>query len=149
MVHQMLNVSTSLEEINFADYARLLVSEVATAYSLDPLRIRLALQFDPLHLETDRAVPCGLILNELLSNAFKYAFPGDRRGEIRVSVQQRENRIRLAVEDDGIGLPQNRRTPYHRRSLGLEIVDALTKQLGGNLEIGSGGGARFAFAFAR
>jgi two-component sensor histidine kinase/CheY-like chemotaxis protein len=148
MVHQMLYVSTSMKDINFADYAELLASEVANSYGIDPVRIRLTLELEPVCLEVDRAVPCGLILNELISNAFKYAFPGDRRGEIRVSLQQQEHCIQLAVEDTGVGLPQYR-SPDARKSLGLEIVNALTKQLGGNLEATSGDGARFAFTFAR
>jgi two-component sensor histidine kinase/CheY-like chemotaxis protein len=149
MVHQMLYASASLEAIDFADYARLLTSEVATSFGIDPVRIRLALSLDPVRLETDRAVPCGLILNELLTNAFKYAFPGDRHGEIRVSLQQQENSIRLAVEDDGVGLPQCRCSPSDRKSLGLEIVKALTRQLGGHLDTSSGDGARFVFTFSR
>lgn len=148
MVHQMLYVSTSLKDINFADYAQLLASELAGSYGVDPVRVRLAFALEPVCLEIDRAVPCGLILNELLSNAFKYAFPNDRTGEIRVSLQQWGHTIRLAVDDNGAGLPESR-TVIEGKSLGLEIVRALTKQLGGNLEITSGEGARFAFTFAR
>jgi two-component sensor histidine kinase len=141
MIHAMLYASSSLKDIDFAEYARVLATAVSNSYGIDPARIRLAFELEPLRLEIDRAIPCGLILNELLSNAFKYAFPNNCCGEIRVSLQHREHCIRLAVEDSGIGLPE--RSPSERKSLGLEIVNTLSEQLGGSLEITSNQGAHF------
>jgi two-component sensor histidine kinase len=141
IIHAMLYTSSSLKDIDFAEYARVLTTEVSNSYGMDPTRIRLAFELEPIRLEIDRAIPCGLILNELLSNAFKYAFPDTCCGEIRVSLQQREHCIRLAVEDTGIGLSE--RSLSERKSLGLEIVNILSEQLGGSMEITSNQGAQF------
>jgi two-component sensor histidine kinase len=141
MIHAMLYTSSSLKDIDFAEYARVLATEVSNSYGIDPARIRLEFELEPIRLEIDRAIPCGLILNELLSNAFKYAFPNKYGGEIRVSLQQREHCIRLAVEDTGIGLREG--SPSERKSLGLEIVNTLSEQLGGSMEITSNQGAHF------
>lgn len=142
MIHAMLYASSSLKDIDFADYARSLAAEVSGSYAPDPARIGLVFELEPIRFEIDRAIPCGLILNELLSNAFKYAFPGNRPGEVRVSLQQREGCIRLAVEDTGIGLPEGFNL-NETKSLGLSIVNILARQLGGTMEIASDPGARF------
>ena len=109
---------------------------------------RLDFDLEPIHFEIDRAIPCGLILNELLSNAFKYAFPNGRSGEVRVSLQQQDSCIRLAVEDTGVGLPDGR-FPRDIKSLGLRIVNILTQQLGGSLEVSSDHGSHFVLKFAQ
>jgi two-component sensor histidine kinase/CheY-like chemotaxis protein len=148
MIHEMLYDSSSLNDIDFAEYARVLTHEVSNSYGTDPARIRLALELEPIRLEIDRAIPCGLILNELLSNALKYAFPNGRSGEVRVSLYQQEHCIRLAVEDTGVGLPEGR-SPSRIKSLGLSIVNILTRQLGGSMEITSNQGSHFVLTFAQ
>jgi two-component sensor histidine kinase len=148
MIHAMLYASSSMREIDFAEYARLLSAEVSHSYGIDPARIRLSLELEPVRFEIDRAIPCGLILNELLSNALKYAFPNGRSGEVRVSLQQQGSCIRLAVDDTGVGLPEGG-SPGRRKSLGLSIVNVLTQQLGGDLEITSDQGAHFVLKFAQ
>jgi len=147
MIHAMLYASTSLKDIDFAEYARSLAAEVSSSYSPDPARVRLVFELEHIRFEIDRAIPCGLILNELLSNAFKYAFPDNRCGEIRVSLQQREQCIRLAVEDNGIGLREGFALK-ESKSLGFSIVKILARQLGGSLEISSNAGAQFVLTFA-
>lgn len=147
MIHAMLYASSNPAGIDFGEYAQSLVSEVVSSYGIDQTRIRIEFDVEPIHIELDRAIPCGLILNELLSNALKYAFPGGRAGVISISLRQREGRIRLAVEDTGVGLPETR-SPRKRQSLGLGIVDTLSKQLRADLEIASGQGARFVLQFA-
>jgi two-component sensor histidine kinase len=147
MIHEMLYSSSSPENVDFAAYAQVLATEVSSSYGIDPARIRLALDLEPLSFEMDCAIPCGLILNELLSNAFKHAFPNGRTGEVRVSLQRRERYIRLAVEDTGIGLPRDR-VPAKGKSLGLSIIDILTQQLGGSMEFTSNQGSHFVLTFA-
>jgi len=142
MIHAMLYGSSSLKDIDFAEYTRDLAAEVSRSYGPDPARVGLVFELEPIRFEIDRAIPCGLILNELLSNAFKYAFPNNRCGEIRISLGRREGSIRLAVEDTGIGLREGF-SLHETKSLGLSIVTILVRQLGGNLEIVSDGGARF------
>lgn len=146
MIHAMLYGSSSLKDIDFAEYARSLAAEVSSSYGPDPTRVGLVFELEPIRLEIDRAIPCGLILNELLSNAFKYAFPHNRSGEIRISLQRREGRVRLAVEDTGVGL-RDGFALNETKSLGLRIVGILARQLGGNLEITSNQGAQFVLKF--
>ncbi len=148
MIHEMLYATTGLNDIDFAEYTQVLAAEVANSYGLDPARIRLVFELEPLRFEIDRAIPCGLILNELLSNAFKYAFPNGRSGEIRVSLRRVGQCIRLAVEDTGVGLPEDR-GPGKVKSLGLNIVRILTQQLGGSMEISSSQGSHFVLKFAQ
>jgi two-component sensor histidine kinase len=96
--------------------------------------IRLELDLDPVELGIEQGVPCALILNELLSNAFKYAFAGGRTGRILVSLRQHEpGSCELAVEDDGVGLPEGA-LGGQSKSLGLRIVGILTNQLEGSVE---------------
>jgi two-component sensor histidine kinase len=141
-IHAMLYASTNLKDIDFGDYARWMANEVLSCYSPDRTRIGLELELDPIRFEIDRAIPCGLILNELLSNAFKYAFPAGRSGEVRVSVHQQKSGVQLVVEDNGIGL-RNGFSVKEAKSLGLRIVDTLARQIGGRLEVSSNRGTRF------
>ncbi len=148
MIHEMLYGSSTLNNIDFAEYTHLLAAEVSNSHGIDPTRIRLAFELEPVYVEIDRAIPCGLILNELLSNAFKYAFPNGRSGEVRISLQRQEGCIRLAVDDTGIGLPESY-GPGNSKSLGLKIVRILTQQLEGSMEITSNRGcSSFVLKFA-
>jgi two-component sensor histidine kinase len=97
-------------------------------------------------LDIDRAIPCGLIVNELLSNSLKYAFVDRPSGTITISLHQLGSDYLLQIRDNGIGLPEDfniRRSP----SLGLRLVDRLVKQLRGHLEIGYDRGAVFSILF--
>jgi two-component sensor histidine kinase len=103
---------------------------------------------DPIEIDIEQAVPCALMLNELLSNAFKYAFPDARRGKIRVSLHESEDGfLELAIEDNGIGLPPGLLSAENIQSLGLRIVNILAKQLEGSLEQQAGPGTRILFRF--
>jgi len=97
-------------------------------------------------VSVDRAIPCGLIVNELISNALKYAFPDGRTGTVWVRLHRQESAWRLCVQDDGVGLPQevDIRNP---QTLGLQIVDILVKQLRGRLTLLPGPGAGFEICF--
>ncbi len=147
MIHAMLYASSSLKDIDFAEYASSLASEVSGSYAPDPARIRVVFDLEPIRLNIERAIPCGLILNELLTNAFKYAFPNGRSGEVRVSLRKQEDTIRLAVEDTGVGLSADL-SSRRPKSLGMSIVNILARQLGGTLDITSNGGAKFVLTFS-
>jgi len=145
IIHEMLYSSDSLHSIDFAKYVQLLSDEVSNSYGRNPALIRFEFDLQPVHLEIDCAIPCGLILNELLSNALKYAFPGGRQGDVRISLRE-WNGIRLAVEDNGIGLSEDRAV-RERKSLGLNIVQILTQQLRGTMAITSHKGTQFVLTF--
>ena len=103
---------------------------------------------DPVEIGIERAVPCALILNELLTNSFKYAFPGQRKGTIRVSLHEcAPGMLELAVEDDGVGFPAGRLPGQNGNSLGLRIVEILTRQIDGTLDQEPCSGTRVVLRF--
>ncbi len=135
LVHEYLYRSSHFDRINLADYAKNLADGLYSTFVGEPDRISMELDLDPIEIDIHQAVPCALILNELLTNALKYAFPGAREGKIRVSLRESEpGSLQLTIEDNGVGLPAGRLTSPNPQSLGLRIVGILTKQLDGSLE---------------
>ncbi|MBN2206311.1 MAG: PAS domain S-box protein, partial [Candidatus Aminicenantes bacterium] len=135
LVHESLYQSRDLARIDFAVYIRKLTGQLVALFKADPKRIRLRLRLERLPLDINKAIPCGLIINELVSNALKHAFPGSRGGEVAVSLAAGPGgTVRLTVCDDGVGLPPGlnaRKT----RSLGLQIVTGLVAQIGGTIRM--------------
>jgi two-component sensor histidine kinase/HPt (histidine-containing phosphotransfer) domain-containing protein len=146
IIHELLYGSDTLSDLDFFEYAGQLLREMALTYGVNSSRVRLRANTTPQRIDLNRAIPCGLILNELISNAFKYAFPEGREGEVEVSLLPCESGLRLTVEDNGIGLPEGFEIG-ETRSLGLRIVQILVKQLGGQLRIVSDHGTRFEITF--
>ncbi|MCJ7612282.1 MAG: PAS domain-containing protein, partial [Candidatus Aminicenantes bacterium] len=147
LVHERLYQSTNLSRIEFAEYLRSLVVHLFHSLLPDTSRIGLKLDLEPVELDINIAIPCGLIVNELVSNALKHAFPEPRPGEVTVSFHQREgSTLSLGVKDDGQGLPPD--FDIHRsETLGMQIVITLVSQIDGRLEIGQGPGASFLVEF--
>ncbi len=123
----------------------LLASNLFHCYG-DPARISWTAAVEPVPLSVDRAIPVSLILNELISNALKHAFPGDRMGWIRIEGGRAQGRIFLSVRDNGKGIPDHVDV-QHAKSLGLEIIRILTRQLHGSVEIERGNGTTFRITF--
>ena len=147
LLHEQLYTGERLDQLDFGGYISTLTHDLFATYSARSGEVRLALQVEPVALDIDRAVPCGLILNELVTNSLKHAFPAGRPGEIRVELSSREGAIVLRVLDDGVGLPPgfNCRSS---RSLGLRIVHILAAQLNGRLTCRSEAGVTgFTLAF--
>ena len=148
-VHEKLYQSNNLAEVIFHSYVESFVYELFHLYGVDTDRVRLALTPTDIPLDIELAIPCGLIINELITNALKYAFPDDRKGCITISLQRLENKNRLAlcVGDDGIGLPEQFRWGQIQ-SLGLRLVDILVHdQLEGDVEIDRSAGTLFRIQF--
>ena len=147
LIHEKLYQSPDLAEVDFADYLRSLIAYLVRAYHISEAQVTLKLDTEPVRLRIDTAIPCGLILNELVSNALKHAFPNGRRGEIDVTVRaEKPERASLWVSDNGVGLPDGmdwRAAP----SLGLRLVHTLTQQLHGTLEVETANGATFRLSF--
>ncbi len=119
------------------------------SYRADSELVRLRFELSSVPLGLGQAIPCGLILNELVTNALKYAFPAGRRGEIRVGLTSDQNdNVKLTVADDGIGFPSGF-VLQNSNSLGLRIIDILSRQLGGTLEQTGAKGAAFSLTFQR
>ncbi|MBP7736133.1 MAG: PAS domain S-box protein [Spirochaetes bacterium] len=143
IVHEKLYQSEDLSKIDFKGYVTSLVATVIQSIRVDPERIAIVYDVAPLSLGIDIAVPCGLILNELLTNAFKYAFPGGRRGSVVVALAAKdEHSYRLSVRDDGVGLPDDF-VMETSGSLGMRLVRILTNQIEGTLDIIRNNGVEF------
>jgi two-component sensor histidine kinase len=132
LVHEKLYQSPDLAQIDFADYTRALTRSLFGSYRDHVPGIALRTQIDDTLMSVDIAIPCGLILSELVSNALKHAFPDGRSGEIIISLRAQEGSRVLTVADDGVGLPQEMEV-LHPESLGLELVNTLATQLDGTL----------------
>jgi PAS domain S-box-containing protein len=143
LIHEKLYQCDDLANINLGDYIRSLTSYLLNSYGVASHMVKLKINVESAPLGLDRAIPCGLIINELVSNALKYAFPQGRRGEIFVNLlRDGDGKLVLTVKDDGVGLPEDldiADTP----SLGLQLVNTLVKQLDGTIEVGRKGGTEF------
>jgi two-component sensor histidine kinase len=149
LVHETLYGSGNLAEIDFAEYARLLAAEVLATYRLPERPVRLTTDLEPMKMSIDLAVPCGLILNELISNACKHAFVNGRGGTIAMTLRARgDGTGLLRVADDGIGVPHDLNIDTHG-SLGLRLIRSLVRQTHGSFELvplAPGTDARLTFA---
>lgn len=149
LLHDQLYRTDHPDRLDFREYVSVLIHSLFTAHHGSSGPIELRQELDPVLLNLDQAMPCGLILNELLTNSLKHAFPGDRRGEVLVALHCRDDgQVALRVADNGIGLPPG----FDWRqssSLGLRIVNILAGQLNGTVKLAAAGGADFTLAFAR
>ncbi len=145
LVHEKLYQSEDLARIDFADYITKLTEQLISSYGMHGISI--LVQAANIFLTVEQAIPCALIVNELVSNALKYAFPDGRRGSIEIHVSHENDRYRLIVQDDGIGMPHGFET-RHTDSLGLELVSILTGQLQGTIEREEAEGTRYNIVFA-
>jgi len=147
LLHETLYQSNNLSRIDFPEYIRQLAVHLFQSYGVASDRIRLRTDLDKLYLNLDAAVPCGLIINELVSNSLKYAFPQGREGEVRIELREQTDQMaRLTVADDGIGLPDNINLETVR-SLGLRLVRTLAEQLGAKIEVKSKAGTEVQLVF--
>jgi PAS domain S-box-containing protein len=149
LVHQQLYQSRDLSSIELASYLQGLVEAVFQSAGPAAERVELRMAVDPVPLPLDQAVPCGLIVNELLLNCIKHAFPGDSGGEVFVTGRLLPGDVvSLSVRDTGIGIPTVL-DPETGPTLGLHLVRALTRQLRGTFEICNHNGADMRISFAR
>jgi two-component sensor histidine kinase len=144
-IHEHLYGSASLRQIRFDKYVGELAARIAALFGSKNIQVEM--KVDPIELTIDESIPCGLILNELLMNAFKYAFPSGRPGVITIVLAiDRPGVFRISVADNGIGAPESIDL-QQPRSLGLRIVRTLTRQLSGKVELHRDNGTRFEVLF--
>ena len=147
LIHQTLYQARDYARVPFSEYAQSLASNVFHATGVSPTKVSLDLAIGDVALPVDKAIPCGLLLNELITNALKHAFNDGRSGTIRVAFERIEGgRLRLTVSDDGVGLPPGYDV-RNSESLGLQLVSTLSDQLDAELEIDGRGGATFQLTF--
>jgi two-component sensor histidine kinase len=148
LVHEKLYQSNDLASVDFGPYVERLATNLFRSYTGSGGRIGLHIDIKDVSLDADRAVPCGLIVNELVTNALKYAFPDGRSGTVTVAMQQDNDQIRLIVSDDGVGM----RADFdlaETESLGIQLVNMLTNQLDGTVTMDVAQGTRFTICFKK
>lgn len=147
LVHEKLYESADLANINFGEYSRVLVQQLFNSHSPRLPDVNLNIKVENIPLQVNKAIPCALILNELVMNSIKFGFPKGQSGEIGVEFKKvGPGKIMLGVTDDGVGLPENVdiETP---ETLGMQIINALVRQLHGNIKIDRNNGTKFFVEF--
>jgi PAS domain S-box-containing protein len=168
VIHEELYNSKDMETINFASYLKKLTSDLLKSYKVGNSDVELLLDVGDFFFKMDNAIPLGIIVNELVSNSLKYAFPDGRRGEIHIELQVVDGKnetlgnaivdynvqnnlcpsrfFKLIVGDNGIGFPQSNNFKC-TSSLGLQLVNTLVDQIGGSIELKNGPGTKFQILF--
>jgi two-component sensor histidine kinase len=147
LIHERLYQSNDATRVDFESYLRTLMAYLFASYGSSNTAIALTLNVDHITFGIDTAIPCGLIVHELVANALKHAFPGSKPGEIHLDLRAGDTgRYTLRVHDNGDGFPEN--VDFRRvESLGLKLVNILTQQLDGVIELQRNGGTTFTITF--
>jgi two-component sensor histidine kinase/CheY-like chemotaxis protein len=147
LIHEELYQSKDVSEIDVAKYLQKLATDLINSYRTQQEDIKLKMAIHEVLLGVNTSVPCGLIINELVSNSLKHAFPNGKKGEISIALHSdTDNKFALIVSDNGVGFPKDldfRKT----ETLGLQLVTTLVKQLRGTIELDRSGGTEFKITF--
>lgn len=146
LVHENLYQSKNLDAVNTQEFVNSIVREIQDSYSTPGKRIQIHLDIAPIELDIDNAIPCGLIINELITNSFKYAFNEQESGNITLQIKKEDHKIQLIMQDDGIGIPEHI-DPFTTKSMGLRLIVILSKQLQAEYQVERTHGAYFSITF--
>lgn len=158
IIHEKLYQSDDLAEVYFADYIKSLANYLFSSYTKKCDHIKLSIESDNIYLDIDSAIPCGLIMNEILSNSLKHAFPWiesqntvsddlpKKEGQINIKFDKNDDKLILSISDNGVGFPKDFDIK-NTDSLGLRLVNILVKQLNGRMELNNKNGSEFKFIF--
>lgn len=147
LIHEKLYKHESLSKIEFGLYIHDLVAHIERSHNFIGTRIRFSVLCTDVFLDIKSAVPCGLILNELVTNACKHAFTGRSEGKIRIDCIKTDNKILLQVSDNGIGIQASDNAASSKGGLGMTLIEGLVDQLNGELSISHAGGTRYSVIF--
>jgi PAS domain S-box-containing protein len=146
LIHERLYHSADLKRMDFGDYIRSLSTELLHTYEVDPGLIKLKINVEDIFLDINTAIPLGLIVNELVTNSLKHAFPEGNSGEINVDFHPIDDYYEFTVKDNGVGFPED--IDYQNtESLGLQIVTSLTDQIDGEITLDRNNGTKFKITF--
>ncbi|MCI0716804.1 MAG: ATP-binding protein, partial [Chlorobi bacterium] len=147
LVHQKLYQSKDFSQIDFTEYISQLTENLFEAYQHKNKNIDLFIKTDEVKLSIDIAIPCGLIINELVTNALKYAFPNGKSGKVEIELSNiHNNHYELVVKDNGVGFPHNIDFK-NTSSLGLQLVNTLVGQIDGEIEMENHAGTAYRIRF--
>jgi PAS domain S-box-containing protein len=145
-VHERLYQNSDFSSIKIGEYILSLVKDLIYSYKTDENEVKLKAQFDNIYLNLDQAIPCGLIVNELVSNALKHAFKQTKKGKLNINIKKKKNKIELKISDNGIGLPDKIVT-NDTETLGFQLVHALVDQLDGTIKLNRSKGTEYLINF--
>jgi PAS domain S-box-containing protein len=146
MIHDKLYKSQDLNSINIKNYLKEYISDIFSLYEVDRNIITYQMDVQDLNLGIDTAIPLGLVINELLINIIKYAFPNGQKGNINIEFKLKEDIYTLIIADDGVGLPDNIK-PDDTETLGLQLTNSLISQLEGDMKFSKDNGTQFKVSF--
>jgi|GEM_PF-1675931 len=145
LIHELLYQTKDFSTINFSEYIRSIATNLFQSYNQNKL-IDLSLELETVFLDLDSAIPCGLIINELITNSLKYAYPNNQKGAIKIGLNQIGKKVILIIEDNGQGFP-TRIDFRETESLGMQLVISLTDQIDGEIELNTSAGTKFTIQF--
>lgn len=134
LIHQNLYQEQNLTGIEVQKYLEILIKNLFQSYNISPDRIQLESKIDPLNLDVDTMIPLGLVLNELISNSLKYAFPGEKNGKIQIQLKENNNMLLLEVRDNGVGISEISKNQLGK-SFGYRMINAFSNQLDAKLQV--------------
>lgn len=146
LIHENLYQTNDFASVNFSEYIKNLIKNLIHSYQVYDIKINLLFDFKDIKLDLDHAIPCGLIVNEIISNTLKYAFAGRTEGTIFLSIKKEKNMFYLEIGDDGIGLPKDIDIE-NTETLGLQLVCSLVEQINGTLKLKDEKGTRYLIIF--
>jgi PAS domain S-box-containing protein len=145
-IHERLYQTKNFSDIRFASYVKNLAENLINTYELTDKTVELSCKLDEVYLTLTTSIPCGLIINELISNSLKYAFEGRKKGRISIVLRKNDGKVTLIIEDNGVGIPESinfRKT----ESLGLQLVNTLVEQIEGSIKLDREKGTAFTIMF--
>lgn len=148
IIHENLYQTTNFSSIDFSSYLQNLCSNLISSYHLYRGTVQLHTELQGVELVLDQAIPCGLLVNELITNSLKYAFPGGRSGEISVQLSEKSGLVNLKIGDDGIGMPEDYDI-LNSDTLGLQLVSTLVEQLDGEIKVDNSKGIKYLITFEK
>lgn len=146
LIHEKLYRSEDFTKVDFEKYLKELVKTLSSSYSFESQDIEIEMNIDNIFLSMEQAIPCGLIINELITNSMKYAFEPESKGLITINFINNENIANLIISDNGRGMPKELDIE-NTQSLGLQIVNILTKQLDGTIKLENNNGTKIIITF--
>jgi len=146
-IHESLYRTKDFSEIDFTEYLTNLSKNLVSSYSVSS-KVKLRLELDNVHLSLDQAIPCGLIVNEIVTNSLKYAFKDIKNPEIFVKIHENEETIQLIIGDNGIGLPEDY-LEHASETLGVQLIEALIDQIDGEMKIENKAGTKYLLTFRK
>jgi len=146
LIHEKLYSDSNFADIEISTYLKTLVNYLFRNFVNLSSKLDLTMEVDKIMMDIDTAIPCGLIINELVTNAIKYAFPENKKGELTITLESSADQVILIVKDNGIGIPEDFNIE-ETNTLGFQLVKALVNQLHGTIEINRKGGTELIIKF--